>query len=158
YPEPVPDDNPFGRGPTCPMAGCADMRLFRKIMVADLVGIISCLQYAYAHAFFSLYSCARASRLARSIRSASSAWISNSDTSRHAKATNVTYAPASPSTASHQICQMSAKPVMVAKNAVTNPVALLRGISKGLYVSSGRAAARAFCFIPQYASSPSTLG
>jgi len=37
----------------------------------------------------------------------------------------------SPSTTSHQMCQISAKPVKVAKNAVTKPTGLLRGISMG---------------------------
>jgi hypothetical protein len=33
--------------------------------------------------------------------------------------------------ASHQMCQISAKPITVAKKAQTKPVGLLRGISIG---------------------------
>jgi len=36
-----------------------------------------------------------------------------------------------PRATSHQMCQISAKPVIVEKNAVMNPVGLLVGISIG---------------------------
>ena len=45
------------------------------------------------------------------------------------KPINVSAAQTSPRIASHPMCQMRAKPVMTAKNAVTNPLALLRGTS-----------------------------
>ena len=41
----------------------------------------------------------------------------------------------------HQMCQISAKPMMVAKNAQTKPVGLLRGISIVLVVAARRRAA-----------------
>src|SRR3984957_1106825 len=45
------------------------------------------------------------------------------------KATNVSEAQANPMIANHPICQISAKPVTTAKNAVTNPLGLLLGSS-----------------------------
>jgi hypothetical protein len=41
-------------------------------------------------------------------------------------------AAATPTATSHQMCQISAKPVMVAKKAVMNPTGLLRGTSIAL--------------------------
>src|SRR5215469_17439945 len=67
----------------------------------------------------------------------------------------------SPSITSHQMCQIREKPVMTAKNAVTNPVGLLRGMSMGAYSGSGLTSsplARACCLIDQYGSSLVTLG
>jgi len=50
------------------------------------------------------------------------------------------------------MCQMSAKPVTVAKMAVTNPVGELRGISMGSYSGSGVTSCitlRACCLMSQ---------
>jgi hypothetical protein len=41
----------------------------------------------------------------------------------------MTAAPANPKIASHQMCQIRAKPLTTAKKAVRNPFALLRGTS-----------------------------
>ena len=49
--------------------------------------------------------------------------------SRHAKTTKVANAPTPPTMTIHQMCQISAKPMMVAKNAQTNPVGEFLGIS-----------------------------
>src|ERR1700726_392189 len=67
----------------------------------------------------------------------------------------------SPSITSHQICQIRENPVTTAKNAVTNPVALLRGISIAEYSGSavtGCPIARVRCLIAQYGSSSVTWG
>ena len=74
-------------------------------------------------------ACPRTRRLALSIRATSSAGISYSVRSRQAKTTKVAKAPTSATAASHQMCQIIAKPAMVAKKAQTKPVALFRGIS-----------------------------
>ena len=56
----------------------------------------------------------------------------------------------------HQMCQISEKPVIVAKKAVMNPTGLLRGISIGSRAgSTGRNPLR---FMLQNASMVSTLG
>src|SRR6266404_5573140 len=60
----------------------------------------------------------------------------------------------SPSITTHQICQIRENPVTTAKNAVTNPVALLRGISMAEYSGS----AVTGCLIAQYGSSLVTWG
>ena len=44
---------------------------------------------------------------------------------------DVMAAPRSPMPAIHQMCQIREKPVMTAKNAVTNPAGLFFGISIG---------------------------
>src|SRR5580658_6835262 len=67
----------------------------------------------------------------------------------------------SPSPKSHQMCQMRAKPVSTAKNAVMNPVGLLRGASIGSYLGSASGAGWAPCafdFMSQYGSMLSTCG
>ena len=43
----------------------------------------------------------------------------------------------SPRPTIHQMCQISAKPVIVEKNAVMNPVGLFLGTSIGSYLGSG---------------------
>ena len=61
---------------------------------------------------------------------------------------------------SHQMCQISAKPMMVAKKAQMKPTGLLRGMSMATYSGSSRSLAFSIArrLTPQYASSPSTLG
>ena len=63
------------------------------------------------------------------MRATSSAGMRSSVRSRQAKTTNVTKAPKKETATSHQMCQISAKPMNVAKNAQMNPVALFRGSS-----------------------------
>ena len=71
----------------------------------------------------------RAATLARSIRATSSAGITYSSWSRQANTTKVGERADVPAATIHQMCQISAKPMMVAKNAQTKPVGELRGIS-----------------------------
>src|SRR6202790_532289 len=63
------------------------------------------------------------------MRATSSAGMVSSSWSRQANTTNVAKAPIAPAATIHQMCHISAKPIMVAKNAQTKPVAELRGIS-----------------------------
>src|SRR5579862_1425047 len=59
------------------------------------------------------------------------------------------------------MCQIKENPVMTARNAVTNPVGLLRGTSMGAYSGSGVTRCprvRASCLIDQYGSSLVTFG
>src|SRR5215469_10138856 len=98
---------------------------------------------------------------ARSNRPTSSAGISTSSFVRNMKASNVTAAPRTPKPAIHQMCQIMAKPVTTAKNAVTTPTGLFLGTSIGSYAccrtgSSCFASTRCLC--AQKASSPSTRG
>src|ERR1700755_2127012 len=70
-------------------------------------------------------------------------------------------APNIPTLASHQMCQIIAKPMTTAKKAVTKPVALFLGISTDSYSRAGAgspfvACARLLLF--QNASSPATFG
>ena len=92
-------------------------------------------------------------RLARSMRATSSAGITYSSSSRQAKTTKVAKAPTKPERSTiHQMCQISAKPITVAKKAQTKPVGLLRGISIGLVVAArraGRVCSRARCLMLQ---------
>src|SRR6476646_11019318 len=81
--------------------------------------------------------CSRACRRARSRRATSAAGIEYSTTSRHANHTNTAKAPTKPRPTIHQMCQISAKPVIVQKNAVMNPVGLFLGTSSGSYLGSG---------------------
>ena len=71
----------------------------------------------------------REARLARSMRATSAAGITSSVRSRQANTTKVANAPTPPAATIHQMCQISANPMMVAKNAVMKPVGLLRGTS-----------------------------
>src|SRR4051794_12506447 len=75
----------------------------------------------------------RSSRLMRSMRATSSAGMTYSSWSRQANTTKVANAPMPPRITIHQMCQMSAKPMMVAKNAQTKPVGEFRGISMSRY-------------------------
>src|SRR5258708_19925428 len=73
----------------------------------------------------------RAARLARSMRATSLAGISYSSWSRQANTTKVAKAPTKPAATIHQMCQIMAKPITVAKKAQTKPVDELRGSSMG---------------------------
>jgi len=69
-------------------------------------------------------------------------------------------APNTPTLASHQMCQISAKPTTTAKKAVTKPVALFFGISTGSYLRAGVGSSFVTCarlLLFQNASSPATL-
>src|SRR6516225_5740237 len=68
---------------------------------------------------------------ARSNRPTSSAGISTSSFVRNMNASSVTAAPRIPKPAIHQMCQIRAKPVTTAKNAVTIPTGLFLGTSIG---------------------------
>ena len=71
----------------------------------------------------------RALRLARSMRATVSAGMMYSTLSRQAKTTKVAYAPNAAKATIHQMCQINANPMKVAKKAQMNPVALFLGIS-----------------------------
>src|SRR6202521_1395580 len=71
----------------------------------------------------------RAPRLAGSMRPTASAGMTYSTLSRQAKTTKVAYAPNAARATIHQICQISANPMKVAKKAQMNPVGLFLGIS-----------------------------
>src|ERR1700759_1566838 len=64
-------------------------------------------------------------------RAICSAGTSISSSARNAKTSMVKNAPIAPTPTIHQMCQISAKPAMTAKNAVMKPVALFFGISIG---------------------------
>jgi hypothetical protein len=84
---------------------------------------------AHGNAFAGTSASLRALRLARSMRATSSAGMMFSTLSRQAKTTKVAYAPNAAKPTTHQICQISAKPMKVAKKAQMKPVALFLGIS-----------------------------
>src|SRR6185369_3791179 len=81
---------------------------------------------------------ARAARLARSTLAMVAAEIASSCSSRQATTTNTAHAPTKAAITSHQMCQISAKPMMVEKKAQMNPAALLRGMWISTYSGSGR--------------------
>src|SRR6516164_1448284 len=95
---------------------------------------------------------------ARSNRPTSSAGISTSSFVRNMKASNVTAAPRTPKLAIHQMCQIRAKPVTTAKNAVTKPTGLFLGTSIGWYACrrTGRScfASTRCCFAQKASISP----
>src|ERR1700733_5473952 len=62
-------------------------------------------------------------------RATCSAGISTSSSGWNMKVSSVTAAPSSPTPTIHQMCQIRAKPVITAKNAVTKPVGLFFGSS-----------------------------
>src|SRR5262249_41839703 len=96
--------------------------------------------------------CDTSTGCSRSNRPTSSAGISTSSFVRNMKASNVTAAPRSPKPAIHQMCHISAKPVITAKNAVTKPVGLFLGTSIGSYACfcTGRSCfASTRCFLPR---------
>src|SRR6185437_13111025 len=164
-PEPVAHHDALGRRSAGSVAGVLRHARAGRA-VADVIGVASGAQRGAGGAHSRGSRCAsvsrrncrccsaalRAARLARSRRATSSAGIRISSWSRQANTTNVAYAPASPSRTSHQMCQMSAKPVTTAKKAVTNPVGLLRGMWMGSYCGSGRVSwpsSRARAFMSQ---------
>ena len=102
----------------------------------------------------------RAARLARSMLATVAAGIASSCSSRQATTTNTPQAQTKATTTSHQMCQISAKPIVAEKNAQMKPAALLRGMWMSWYSGSGRSAWRsiAACLRTQYASTPSTSG
>ena len=69
-------------------------------------------------------------------------------------------APTAPAATIHQMCQINAKPIMVAKKAQTKPVGELRGISISRYSGSrsGLPWPVARCLNSHQASSPDTSG
>src|SRR6266576_6119582 len=67
------------------------------------------------------------------MRATSSAGMVSSSCSRQANTTKVAKAPIAPTATIHQMCQIKAKPMTVAKNAQTKPVGELRGISIARY-------------------------
>src|SRR5882757_7626434 len=93
-------------------------------------------------------------------RAICSAGISISSSLRNAKASMVRKIPIAPAPAIHQICQIIAKPLTTAKNAVTKPTALFFGISIGsnLPAFGGWTCVRSRCFLFQSASRPVTCG
>src|SRR6476646_2936899 len=126
-PEAVTHDQTFGRRSAAAMSP-------RQIgpAMAEAIGILDGDEaVCHSHGAAPTSSSCRTARLARSRRATSSAGMIYSGTSRQANTTKVAYAPTSPTIISHQMCQISAKPMKVAKKAQTKPVGLLRGISIG---------------------------
>src|SRR6202163_581218 len=107
-----------------------------------------------------LASARRSARLARSMRATSAAGMMYSSWSRQANTTNVAKAPIAPTATIHQMCQIKAKPITVAKNAQTKPVGELRGISIARYsgFSSDPVCSAGRFLNCQKASSPDTTG
>src|SRR5712671_7636991 len=94
------------------------------------------------------------------MRATSSAGMVSSSWSRQANTTKVAKAPIAPTATIHQMCQIKAKPMTVAKNAQTKPVGELRGISISRYsgFSSDPVCSAARFLNCQKASSPVTSG
>src|SRR5438270_6258288 len=112
YPEAVADDDPLCSG--------TDLACTRDCLVPNL--IINC--NSDIHTTISVWcTCSN--------RAICSAGILISSSLRNAKASMVINAPIVPTPAIHQMCQIRAKPVTTAKNAVMKPVALFFGISIG---------------------------
>src|SRR5712675_2087234 len=63
------------------------------------------------------------------MRATSSAGMVSSSWSRQANTTKVAKAPIAPTATIHQMCQIRAKPMTVAKNAQTKPVGQLRALA-----------------------------
>src|SRR2546421_1446923 len=123
-PEAVAGDDALGRGTGMRYAG----RFHATQMMRVAVRI--CDRRVGHHALPGwLASARRSAMLARSIRATSAAGMTYSSWSRQANTTNVANAPTKPNATIHQMCQIKAKPITVAKNAQTNPVGELRGIS-----------------------------
>src|SRR6516162_4378640 len=98
---------------------------------------------------------------ARSNRPTSSAGISTSSLVRNMKASNAMAAPRTPKLAIHQMCQIRAKPLTTAKNAVTKPTGLFLGTSIGWYAccrTRNSCFASTRCLCAQKASSSLTRG
>src|SRR3954468_12279639 len=123
-PEAISGHDALGRGPGVLHAG----RFHATQMMRVAVWI--CDRRVGHHAVPGwLASARRSAMLARSISSTSAAGMTYSSWSRQANTTNVANAPTKPKATIHQMCQIKAKPITVAKNAQTNPVGELRGIS-----------------------------
>src|SRR5262249_42595079 len=109
--------------------------------VADPVRIAGALERGIGGGHAGWPACcashrSRACRPARSNRATSSAGIEDSLTSPHPHQTKTAEAATNPRATIHQMCQISAKPVIVQKKAVMNPVGLFLGISIGSYRGS----------------------
>src|SRR6267154_4086964 len=140
-PEAVANDDPLGSGTgfTCT----------RPRLVTNL--IINCDSDVHT-AISAWFACSK--------RAICSAGISISSSSRNAKASMVRKMPIAPAPAIHQMCQIIAKPLTTAKNAVMKPVALFFGTSIGSNLRSfgGWACVRSRCFLFQRASRSVTCG
>src|SRR5438067_7015196 len=124
YPEAIAGDDAFGGGAGMRYAG----RFHAMQMMRVAVWI--CDRRVGHHAVPGwLASARRSAMLARSICATSAAGMTYSSWSRQANTTNVANAPIKPKATIHQMCQIKAKPITLAKNAQTNPVGELRGIS-----------------------------
>src|SRR5882757_11527976 len=142
YPEAVSNHNPLCSGTSL---ACARPRLVPNL-------ISNCNSDVHT-AISAWFTCSN-----RAIRSAG---ISISSSLRNAKASMVRKIPIAPAPAIHQMCQISAKPVTTAKNAVMKPVALFFGISIGSNLRSfggWACCARSRCFLFQKASISVTCG
>src|SRR5262249_31266 len=141
-PEAIGNDDPLGRG-TDSLAGD-----WKRL-------------WAQSIDFSSDVHGASSSACARSNWAIRRAGISMSSSSRKAKPRIVANAPSIPKPASHQMCQISAKPMTTAKNALMKPVGLFLGVSIDVYLRSCRgcsSANRARCFTSQKASRVVTCG
>src|SRR3984885_9167045 len=142
YPEAVANHDP--------LAGRTELTCTRARLVTKL--IISCNSDVHI---------AISARCTCSNRAICSAGISISSSLRNAKASMVRKIPMAPAPAIHQMCQISAKPVTTAKNAVMKPVALFFGISIGSNSSSFAGCPCCVCsrcFLFQKASMSATCG
>src|SRR4051812_34028115 len=131
-PEAVADDDPLARRAGHSVAGALDRALLPVAAMAEPVRVLAHPadgldgggERMVGHAGTLPSAAIRSSRAsrwarrARSTRATSSAGTWNSWTLRQAKTTKPAKAAARPSPASHQICQMSAKPVTLANTAV----------------------------------------
>src|SRR5712692_365029 len=110
YPEAVANHDPLCSGPGL---ACTRPRLMPNL-------ISNCNSDVHT-AISAWFACSN--------RAICSAGTSISFSSRNAKASMVRKIPIAPTPAIHQICQISAKPLTTAKNAVMKPVALFFGSS-----------------------------
>src|SRR5882757_4818032 len=141
YPEAVSHHDPLGSG-----TGLAGTR---SRLVPNL--IINCNSDIHT-AISAWFACSN--------RAICSAGISISSSSRNAKASMVRKMPIAPRPTIHQICQIKAKPLTTAKNAVTKPTALFFGISiaSNLRSFGGWVCLRSRCLSLQRASRAVTRG
>src|SRR6266478_4686239 len=143
YPEAVANHDPLGR-----RTGLAGIR---PRFVTDLT-LVNCNSDIHT-AISAWFACSN--------RAICSAEISISSSLRNAKASMVRKIPIAPAPAIHQMCQISAKPVTTAKNAVMKPAALFFGISIGSNLRSfggWACCVRSRCFLFQRASRSVTCG
>src|SRR3979411_691125 len=142
YPEAVADHDPLCSGTAL---ACTQPRLLSNL-------IINCNSDVHT-AISAWFACSK--------RAICSAGILISSSLRNAKATMVRKIPIAPRPAIHQMCQISAKPLTTAKNAVMKPVELFFGTSIGSnFRSCGcwACCVRSRCFLFQRASRPVTCG